>query len=50
MSYLQMNARRVNKNKSREIRLRKRSYILLGQWMCERWNKRFFEDTAETLE
>jgi len=47
MSYLQINARKVNRNRSRELRLKKRVESLFVQWVLGRcWNS-FVLDVIE---
>ena len=47
MSYLQMNALNVNKNKSLELRLKNLTSNLLTQCVCDFWNSLDFADTPE---
>lgn len=47
MSYLQINARSVNRNKSRELRLKNLTYNLFTQCECDFWNNLDFADTPD---
>ena len=47
ISYLQINDLNVNKNKSRELRLKKRIYNLLMQCVWDLWNNLDFADTPD---
>lgn len=51
MSYLQINALKVKRNKSREFLLKNLIYNLLIQCMCDFWNNLDFADNPDdTLE
>ena len=50
MSYLQMNALILKRNKSRDERLKKRTYILFMQCTCDRWNSFVFDEADDTFE
>lgn len=42
-----MNARNVNRSKSRELRLKNRTYNLFVQCVCDFWNNLDFADVPE---
>ncbi len=47
ISYKEINALKVNKNKSREFLLMNLTYSLFMQWRCDFWNSLAFDPTDE---
>ena len=50
ISSLQMNALKVNKNKSLALRVKNLSYNLFTQCVCDRWNSFVLDVIEDTFE